>query len=119
MNRFTESPLFTKTYDFLLWLYEETLRFPKSQRFTLSQQLQNEGLEFLKCIISARSDINKAINLKIADVHLQTLRIMLRLSKDMTFLSFGKYENGIKQLEEIGRLIGDWQKRAKISDKKM
>jgi len=28
-----QSPLFVKTYDFLLWLIPLTLKFPKSQRF--------------------------------------------------------------------------------------
>src|SRR5690606_17474015 len=31
-----QSPLFVKTYDFLLWLLPITLKFPKSQRFLLA-----------------------------------------------------------------------------------
>jgi hypothetical protein len=30
-----ESPIFTKTYDLLLWLIPTTQKFPKDQRFVL------------------------------------------------------------------------------------
>lgn len=47
------------------------------------------------------------------------LRLRLHENKTQVFpatqgqvLSFGKYESGIQQLEEIGRLLGDWQKRS-------
>ena len=110
-KEFTEPPLFVKTYDFLLWLSQETLRFPRSQRFTLSARLENEGLELLKRLTLARLDVEKARNLKRCDGQLQVLRVLLRLARDLMVLSFKKYENGIRQLEEIGRLLGDWKKR--------
>jgi hypothetical protein len=110
-KKFTEPPLFVKTYEFLLWLSQETIRFPRSQRFALAQRLENEGLELLKLLILARLGLDKQHNLKACDGQLQVLRVMLRLARDLQVLSFKKYESGIQQLEEIGRLLGDWQKR--------
>jgi len=112
-KQFTEPPLFVKTYDFLLWLSQETLRFPRSQRFALAQRLENEGLELLKRLTLARLGVNKRDNLAICDGQLQVLRVMLRMARDLQVLSFKKYESGIKQLEELGRLLGDWIKRGK------
>ena len=37
--------------------------------------------------------------------------MLLRLARDIQVLNFGKYEQGIRQLEEVGRLLGDWRKR--------
>ena len=108
---FIEPPLFVKTYDFLLWLSQETLRFPRSQRFALASRLENEGMELLKRLTLARLGLDKPKNLKACDGQLQVLRVLLRLARDLQTLSFGKYEHGIRQLEEIGRLLGDWQKR--------
>jgi len=108
---FTEPPLFVKTYDFLLWLSQETIRFPRSQRFALAARLENEGLELLKRLALARLDVAKMENLKHCDGQLQVLRVLLRLARDLQVPSFAKYESGIRQLEEIGRLLGDWQKR--------
>ena len=110
-KQFTEPPLFVKTYDFLLWLAQEVLRFPRSQRFALAQRLENEGLELLKRLTLARLGINKGENLTLCDGQLQVLRVLLRMARDLQVMSFGKYESGIQRLEELGRLLGDWMKR--------
>jgi hypothetical protein len=112
-KQFIEPPLFVKTYDFLLWLAQETLRFPRSQRFTLAQRLENEGLELLKRLTFARLGLNKSENLTVCDGQIQVLRVLLRMARDLQVMSFAKYENGIRQLEELGRLLGDWIKRDK------
>ena len=98
MNRedFTQPPLFVKTYDFLLWLSQETLRFPRSQRFTLASRLENEGHELLKRLTLSRLNVEKAKNLKRCDGQLQVLGVLLRLARDLQVLSFRKYENGIR-----------------------
>ncbi len=111
MGKYTEPPLFTKTYDLILWINRETTLFPKSQRFTLAQRIQNESLDLLKCFISARRGLEAETNFKRADVQLETLRLLMRVAKDMTFLSFKKYEMAVKMLDELGRLLGDWKKR--------
>jgi len=114
MAKFTEPPLFIKTYDLIRWVNEETTLFPKSQRFTLAQQIQNESLELLKCFIAIRRGVDVEINFKQAYVHLETLRILFRLSKDLVLLSFKKYETIVKMLDELGRLMGDWKKRKSL-----
>lgn len=108
---FTEPPIFTKTYDLIKWINDETTKFPKSQRFILAHHIQNESLELLKCFICIRRGLDSGTNFKKADVHLETLRILIRLAYESNFLNIKKYEWVIKMLEEIGRLLGDWQKR--------
>ncbi len=110
-KQFVEPPIFIKAYDFLLWLSQETIRFPRSQRFALAYRLEDESFEMLKRLILARLGHNKADNLRICDGQLQILRILLRLARDLQVISFGKYENGIRQLDEIGKLLGDWIKK--------
>ena len=41
-----ESPIFTKTYDFLLWLMPATTKFPREQRFLLARFIQETALRF-------------------------------------------------------------------------
>ena len=45
-----ETPLFTKTYDFLAWLVPLTNHFPRAQRHTVTQRLLDAALEFLECL---------------------------------------------------------------------
>ena len=110
---FTEPPLFVKTYEFMVWLAQEVIRFPRSQRFVLAQRLEGEGLELLKGMILGRLGLDKSRNLKMCDGQLQVLRVLLRLARDLQVLSFDRYEQGIRHLDEIGRLLGDWQKRTR------
>ena len=48
-----QSPIFVKTYDFLLWLIPLTLKFPKSQRFLLAERLSKMALDFYDLILAA------------------------------------------------------------------
>lgn len=48
-----QSPIFVKTYDFLLWLIPLTLKFPKSQRFLLAERLSGMALDFYDVIMEA------------------------------------------------------------------
>lgn len=48
-----QSPIFVKTYDFLLWLIPLTLKFPRSQRFLLAERLSKMALDFYDAILEA------------------------------------------------------------------
>jgi len=107
---FQNLPIFEKTYDLILWLYPAVNKFPKSQRFVLGQQIENTVLEILKGIIHANSEKNKLICLKQISVELDKLRILIRLSKDLKFISIRQYGFGAEKINEIGKMLGGWIK---------
>lgn len=109
----SETKIYTKTYDFILWLFPQTLKFPKSYRFILAQRIENAILDFLEDIIEANAEADKLPFLKKADVKLEKLRTLVRLSKDFKFLSLKAYEHAAGELEEIGRMLGGWIKQNK------
>ena len=47
------SPIFAKSYDFLLWLLNHTEKFPKNERFRLARRLEDAGFEFYELLIHA------------------------------------------------------------------
>ncbi len=109
-----QSPLFTKTYDFLLWLIPLTLKFPKSQRFLLAEQLSRLALAFYDTILEAVMEPEQvATQLRLADKQLTKLRLYLRLSHDLHCLSPGQFEQAALRVEELGRLLGGWQRNQK------
>jgi hypothetical protein len=75
--------IFQKTYDLILWLFPIINRFPKKQRFVLGQQIENELIEIIKDIILANNERNKTEILKRISVRLDTLRVLVRLAKDL------------------------------------
>jgi hypothetical protein len=114
-----QSPIFVKTYDFLLWLIPLTLKFPKSQRFLLAERLSAMALDFYDLILDAVSEPEwQTDRLDAADKLLTKIRLYVRLSHDLKCISAGQFEHAARQMDEIGRLIGGWkrkQTRAKMT----
>ncbi len=109
----SQSPIFTKTYDFLLWLIPVTLKFPKSQRFLLAERLSKQTLDFYDLILEAVLEPEQqATHLKTADKLLTKIRLYVRLSYDLHCISQKQFEHAARKLDELGRLIGGWQKKA-------
>ena len=45
-----------------------------------------------------------------ANLGIEKLRLLFRLSFDLKFLDMRRYEHAARSLDEIGRLIGGWRK---------
>ena len=103
--------IFQKVYDLILWLYPTVNKFPKSQRFVLGQQIENTVLEILKGTIQANQESDKLPYLKQISVDLDKLRILIRLSKDLKFISIRQYQFAAEKINEIGRILGGWMKK--------
>lgn len=110
-----QSPIFVKTYDFLLWLIPLTLKFPRSQRFLLAERLSKMALDFYDAILEAVMEPGRQDELlDEADRLLTKIRLYVRLSHDLKCISLGQLEHAARLMDEIGRLIGGWKrKRAK------
>jgi len=110
-----QSPMFVKTYDFLLWIIPLTLKFPKSQRFLLAERLSKMALDFYDLILAAVMEPERQDErLGEADKLLTKIRLYVRLSYDLKCISLGQLEHAARLMDEIGRLIGGWKrKRAK------
>ncbi|MFA6897719.1 MAG: diversity-generating retroelement protein Avd [Patescibacteria group bacterium] len=107
---FQNLSIFEKTYELILWIYPAVNKFPKTQRFVLGQQIENTVLNLLKLIIQANAEKAKLSYLKQASVELDKLRILIRLTKDLKFLSIKQYEFAIGKINEIGKMLGGWMK---------
>lgn len=112
-----ESPIFVRSYDLLKWLLHATERYPRSQRFVLAQRLQVAAFDLQDALVAAGRGSGDARrrSLDTADYHLARLRLYLRLSLDMQWLSMGQYEHASRMLDEIGRLLGGWQRKERES----
>jgi four helix bundle protein len=104
--------IFEKTYELILWLYPAVRKFPKAQRFVLGQQIENTALDILRGIIRANAEREKLPYLKRISVDLDTLRILLRLSKDLELISVRQYRFSAEKVNEVGKLLGGWMRSA-------
>lgn len=102
--------IFTQTWDLLSWLLPHCERFPKSQRFVVTQRLAGAALDFQESIFdaNARSGALRLQHLQAADAHLNKLRLYLRLANLWQWLSAGQYEHASRLVAGIGKLLGGW-----------
>lgn len=112
-----ELVIFTQTYDMLAWLLAQCERFPKSQRFVITQRLQNAALDFQEAIFhaNARKGRQRLHHLQAADAHLNMLRLYLRLAHQFTWLTSGQYAHVSTMVAQIGKLLGGWIKQTESS----
>jgi hypothetical protein len=109
-----ESPIFTKTYDLLLWLIPTTQKFPKDQRFVLAKRIQDKVFEFQEAIIAAGmggENSAKARYLQEADIRLRQLQVYIRMSVNLKFITLKQYEHVSRMTVEVGKLLGGWKKK--------
>jgi hypothetical protein len=104
-----ESPIFTRTYDLLRWLIPLTVKFPRAHRFVLATRVQETVLRFQERLLEAGRSPQPAPILAQADTDLVTLRLYLRLCRDLELIQFNQYEHGQRMVDEIGRLMGGWR----------
>ncbi len=103
------SPIFSKSYDFLLWLLNHTEKFPKSERFRLARRIEDAAFEFYETLLhAARGGKRKQALLLAADLVLDRLRLYVRLSHARGLTNDRQYEYAANSLVEIGKLLGGW-----------
>lgn len=106
--------ILTRTYDFLTWLLPKSESFPKLYRSTVTQRLMSAALDFQEALLEAQvfDDKIRLRHLRQADVHLNKVRVYLRLVHQWGWLSLGQYEHASRMVAELGRLLGGWLKQA-------
>ena len=101
---------FVRTYDLILWIIPRLDKFPRRQKFLLADRIQSTLLDILGWITEAVYTKDKALALKKANLGIEKTRHLIRLSRDLKFISVKQYEYISKKLNEIGSEIGGWLK---------
>ncbi len=108
----SELAIYGKVHDLLLWLIPRLVDFPRNQRFVLAKALQDTALTLYDELIAARKSpaMRRGEVLLRADIELDKLRLLLRLSFELRLLNVGQYEHASRLVTEIGNLLGGWRK---------
>lgn len=93
---------------FLSDLFARTGKFPRSVRFSLTSRIDNMALDVLEHLIEARYSRSKTEPLRAANLTLEKMRVLLRLSHTQGHLSTGALEHISRDLDEAGRMLGGW-----------
>jgi hypothetical protein len=105
-----KSPLIQRYYKLLIWIQERLVRFPKSERSALVPKIGNIALNILLLLVEAYYTKKKLRMLRKANLRIELLRFLMRISKDRKFISYQQYEYVTKELIEVGNQLGGWIK---------
>ena len=83
---------------------------PRAYRFTLGDRIYSHSLDLVAALTQATFSREKSRALETASDRVNSLRILLRLAKDLRLVSFDSYTYATGLLGEIGRMIGGWRK---------
>ena len=108
MAQYENLPVFKATYDLLLDLYKTLNNVPRDLRYTLVQDLKNELTQLMVLIYKANSQREKTATLrKCLDLFL-SVRLRIRLLKDMRFLSVARFAELSLKTEIISKQLTGW-----------
>lgn len=108
----TEIPILKKIYDLYQTYYGYLELFPKKDKHTLGSKCEYYIIDTLELLLAAGSvpkDEKRAL-LQRANVKFDALKIFLRLAKDLKLLDNKKYITLQTNIQEIGRMLGGWQR---------
>ena len=110
--RYDHTPIFQRTYVLTVNIYKTTSNFKKQYKYTLGEKLKLVCHNLLELIVIVNTVEDKLKPLKKLNNELENLRIHLRLAFDLKVISRGHLGALNKDIEEIGKQIGGWQKWA-------
>ena len=112
MKPSSETPIFTRTFDFLAWLLPMTNHFPRNVRHSFTKRLLDAAFDLREHLESAnlRRGLQRTERLRLADDALARIRVYLRLAFRLGWLTDGQFQHAALMEVEIGKLLGAWLK---------
>jgi hypothetical protein len=98
-------------YVFMKWLVPTLENFPRSQKFLIADRIQTAGLDVIDLLVEATYSSARGTTLVKANLRLDQMRLLLRLSHDLKLIDHRRFEFAAKELIGVGRAVGVWLKQ--------
>jgi hypothetical protein len=114
MAQYSELPVYKATYDLLLAIFQFTKDFSKEYKYTVGESLKKETIGLITLIYRANSRTDKVETLQTAREHIEVIRLLVRLMKDMHQIGIKPFVAVNKQVENVSRQLTGWQKKCRM-----
>ena len=108
--QYSDLPIFKSTYDLTLEMYMLVRGFNKEFKYVLGEQLKKETTELAILIYKANSKKDKREALENAREKLETVRLLVRLAKDLKIISLRAFVRVSKNIQDTSKQILGWQR---------
>lgn len=117
MNELESLMIYKQYVELIYYTLTILLKYPKSERFSLAQDIKNVTYDGLRRIIYAQKEYDKKIRLKHLnqlDADLKILKVLIRVSHKKKYISPKNYTAWSKKITNIANLNGGWIKSCLI-----
>ena len=113
MATYNHLPVYKASYELLVELFRFTKDFSREYKYTLGESIKKEIIEMIRNIYRANSSYSKGTIIQSARENVETIRLFLRLLKDLKQLGLKKFVYLNEKIESVSKQLSAWQKSAK------
>ena len=112
MATYDHLPVYKVSYDLLVELFRFTKDFSREYKYTLGESIKKEIIAMITNIYKANSSYSKKTIIQSARENVETIRLFLRLLKDLQQISIKKFVFLNEKIESVSKQLTAWQKLA-------
>ncbi len=103
-------PIFSQWYDSLQLILDCTARFPRNLRPSLGHRLLDKALVLMDHLVVIRYSKQRGPAFREANLSLEQMRILVRVSFERRLISSGQYETLARTMHDFGCMLGGWRR---------
>ncbi len=116
MTTYDNLPMYRASYDFLVQTFEFVKTFPREYKYTLGESIKQELLNLIRSIYRANGSFERRkTNIGEAREHLETIRLYLRLTRDLKQIGLEKFVQLNVAVETISKQLVHWERSVEPS----
>ncbi|MDD3888225.1 MAG: four helix bundle protein [Patescibacteria group bacterium] len=106
-------PIYKASYKLVYLLFVISSSFAREYKYTVGQELKNEGLCIVKNIYRANKATDKTIHIGKACENLEIIRLLVRLMQDFKQVGLKSFVEINYAIEDISKQLVAWGKYSK------
>jgi hypothetical protein len=110
-----ELPIYKGTYELLVLVVQLTRNIPRDFKRLIGEELRSESVKMMVLIFRANVATEKVMHIQQLLERLQVVELMLRMSKDMHWISITQYAAAVELTQSIGKQATGWKQHSKGS----
>ncbi len=103
-------PVYKISYDLLTQIFELVKNFSRDYKYTLWESIKKEILDLIIIIYKTNSHRQKLEYIQSARESIETVRVLIRLSKDLRQINLDRFIEINKMIESISKQLNAWEK---------
>jgi len=103
-------PVYKHSYDLLIDLFKFTKELKREYKYTIGEDIKKETVAMIRNIYQANSSASKKSFIQAARENLETIRLYLRLSKDLKQINIKNFVKINEKIELISKQFFLWQR---------